>query len=136
MEEERLEVGVVEFVEMALEVCLGTLIARTETHGIVLEAVARRVEFVQMRARVVHADHEEAHAVRPLAVLHRVELCAVSERSHEPRDGQGARVHQPRRERELAHVVAEHTRIAGEPGEAHAEVVINLEHLALVRREL
>lgn len=106
MHHELVHIDVHKLVHVALEVGLGALVACAERHGVVLEAVARRRELVQVRAGIVDADHQEAHPVRPLAVLHRVELCAVGERAHEARQGQRARVHHARRQRELAHVVA------------------------------
>jgi hypothetical protein len=91
VDDELIEVGVLEFLKVALEVRLGRLTAGADGHGVVLVAVARGRKFVKMRAgrlcvvrstrdtqgRIrahVGSGDEEADTVRPPSVVLGIDL--------------------------------------------------------------
>mmetsp|Transcript_9465 Transcript_9465/g.20025 ORF Transcript_9465/g.20025 Transcript_9465/m.20025 type:complete len:268 (-) Transcript_9465:130-933(-) len=119
-----------------LEVGFGRLRARANRHGDVLVESARWLGLVQVWAGAVHYAHEHADAVRAADVHLGAALVLVRHVGDEPAALHRASVHVFVVEALGAHVLGQRARIGVEPGDAHGDVVVDLEQLLLERGEL
>ena len=86
-----------EVLEVLLEVRLGRLRSRADSHGEVLEVVSARTSLEQMRPRLVISRHQHPHTVRPPDVALRRPLVHVRQVKDQAAGLHGGAVHVPAR---------------------------------------
>lgn len=152
-----LQRAVGKFLRVVLQIGLCTLTPRTNRVSVVLVRQAGWGEFKEMRASLLQwamssahhslrpgirrsthvlSNHQETDSIRPLSVLLRVCLRTVGNALHNPRHRNRPPVQHPFLHRLLTHVIAQHPCIARQAGNGNADMVINLDKLLLVGREL
>jgi len=89
-----------------------------------------------MRAGLVGADDEKADTVRAAAHALRSDLRLVGHLDHQAPHLHRLVVDVPVVDALRAHVLGEHARVGHQAGDANADVVVDLEDLFLVRRQL
>lgn len=88
-----------------------------------------------MRARLVDAGNQQAHAVGALAVHLGVDLGLFANHVDECADGHGAAVRQSVAEALLFHEVGEDAGVGGQTGDSDADVFVNVEEFLVVGGE-
>mmetsp|Transcript_35856 Transcript_35856/g.85484 ORF Transcript_35856/g.85484 Transcript_35856/m.85484 type:complete len:313 (-) Transcript_35856:36-974(-) len=125
-----------EFVQVLLEVRPSALRPGTDGRGVALVDVSRGAGLVNVRPALVVARQEQAHAVRPADVGLRGPLVPVGQVGGDPPRGHGRAVDVLVVEALVPHPLRERAGVRREPGDAYPEVVVDLEYLLLVGREL
>eukprot|EP00754_Rhynchopus_humris_P038009 Rhum_TRINITY_DN20710_c0_g1::Rhum_TRINITY_DN20710_c0_g1_i1::g.171904::m.171904 len=120
---------------VVFEVRARGLRASAYRHGLVGVEVSRGARLVQVGLSVVSC-HQAADAVRAAARAHGVALVPVSDGVHQTRHRDHSAEHVPVVHALGAHVVRKLPRVAGNSRNGHARLVVELEHLFLVRRQL
>ena len=129
--------GLVPF-DVALQQRLGRLRAGADRRGAVGVRVPGRAQVMQRRLAALLAPpgHQQAHAEGPLPRPLRGDLGPVGQRAHQPPGGQPALVDEAVRGALRAHRPEQAAAVADEARDGDAEVVVDLEDLGLVGREL
>ena len=104
--------------------------------GVALVHVPARARLVHVRTVLVERRQQQPHAVRPPDVGLGRPLVTVGEVGREPAGGHGRPVHILVIEALVPHPLRERPGVGGESGDADAEVVVDLEYLLLVGRQL
>mmetsp|Transcript_44677 Transcript_44677/g.95070 ORF Transcript_44677/g.95070 Transcript_44677/m.95070 type:complete len:295 (-) Transcript_44677:81-965(-) len=110
--------------------------SRPDGRGVALVHVPGRAGLVHVRPVLVEARQEQPHAVGPPHVGLGGALVPVGEVGREPPRGHGRAVDVLVVEALVPHPLGEGARVGGEAGDAHGDVIVDLEYLLLVGGQL
>ena len=88
-----------------------------------------------MRPGLIHPRYQQSNTIRPLPKHLRASLCAVTDLTHYPLDGDGAAVGHFASKSLAFHEVREDAGVGGKAGEGEAKVLVDTDDFFLVGGE-